>query len=120
MTGTSRTPGGACVECNMAAGHGHYGWCSHAPAESLSRQAQNATMQANTRANEEAKEAEQLTLRDRFAMAALTGLMGTKEGQEVVFEAAELYGMEPIDVAAVTAYAQADAMLSARKAPKEK
>ncbi len=81
----------------------------------LHRPPHYADMRAESQAKREAREAERLTLRDRFAMAALSGLMGTKEGQAVVFEAAGLHGMEPIDVAAMTAYAQADAMLKARK-----
>lgn len=81
-----------------------------------------AEMQAHTRANKEAKEAEQLTLRDRMAMAALTGLLAS--GLEEHWDSTEQqWGDWRDDVDgrwAVYCYQMADAMLSARKAPKEK
>ena len=60
-----------------------------------------AQMQKESQAKAQQREAEELTLRDRFAMAALTGLSVMFRGSAEEF--------------AEMAYKRADAMLQARK-----
>lgn len=77
----------------------------------LHRPPHYAEQQANTRANQEAKEAEQLTLRDRFAIAVLMGIQAQQSFDP---------GLATPQQRAIRAYLEADAALEARKAPKEK
>jgi hypothetical protein len=44
-----RTPGGACIHCNMAAGFDHYGWCPSAPAKESVLADRQATREAARR-----------------------------------------------------------------------
>ena len=63
---------------------------------------------------QEARVLEQL--RDRFAMAALTGIL-TGELRDACTTIADTTGQEPQDVQCRVAYEYADAMLAARSAP---